>query len=255
MLDGNPLKFLVRIKTAMGMVAILHTWEQNLSLQPDLHCIVPGGGLGENRKRRNLRHDSNFLFLVKALCKVSRAKYCDAIKARLPYGYQQIRQKLYEKAWVVFAKKPFSSPRSVVEYLGRYTHKMFITNQRSKSIADEIVSFIYKDYRQGGQKNLMVLKQGVLVFRFALHILPKRFIKIRYYCFLSSTQKRKKLKRKPQSQPNRKRRKTPLFRKCIGCKTRGLHTILVFYGRKRTPLTSVPAKKQFPVPLINRMGK
>ena len=105
-----------------GMIAVLHTWGQQLSLHPHLHCIVPGGGVDKDGQWKNSRADGKFLFPVKALSKVFRAKYCEKIKAKLPTQYEQIRQELWNKPWVVFAKRPFGSPKSVVEYLGRYIH-------------------------------------------------------------------------------------------------------------------------------------
>lgn len=217
-----------------GMIAVLHTWGQNLSLHPHLHCIVPGGGVTKDGDWKNIRTDGNFLFPVKALSKVFRAKYCEVLKAKLPYGYERVRQELWQKPWVVFAKKPFGSPRSVVEYLGRYTHKIAISNNRIQNIDGGNVTFKYKDYRQNGIKKEMTLSHGEFIRRFALHILPKRFVKIRHYGFLSSTWKRKKLKNLQQSLHVivvEKREKTPLPRKCSCCKTGNLHTILVFDGR------------------------
>jgi plasmid rolling circle replication initiator protein Rep len=113
----------------MGMIAVLHTWGQNLSLHPHLHCIVPGGGVDENGAWKNIKNDGKFLFSVKALSKVFRAKFCEKLKANLKdkfnenqeNEYEKIRQSLWEKPWVVYAKKPFGSPKCVVEYLGRYT--------------------------------------------------------------------------------------------------------------------------------------
>ena len=136
----------------MGMIAVLHTWGQNLSLHPHLHCIVPGGGVDENGAWKNIRSDGKFLFSVKALSKVFRAKFCEKLKVKNLEEYPKIRQSLWEKDWVVFAKKPFGSPKSVVEYLGRYTHKIAISNQRIRKIDAETVTFSYKDYRQKGIK-------------------------------------------------------------------------------------------------------
>jgi hypothetical protein len=141
----------------MGMIAVLHTWGQQLSLHPHLHCIVLGGGVNKNAQWQNSRTDGKFLFPVKALSKVFRAKYCAKLKAKLPIQYEQIRKELWRKPWVVFAKKPFGSPKSVVEYLGRYTHKIAISNHRIKSIDYQNVTFDYKDYRVAGVKKQMTL--------------------------------------------------------------------------------------------------
>ena len=223
----------------MGMIAVLHTWGQNLSLHPHLHCIVPGGGVDENGAWKNIKNDGKFLFPVKALSKVFRAKFCEKLKANLKdkfnenqeNEYEKIRQSLWEKPWVVYAKKPFGSPKSVVEYLGRYTHKIAISNQRIRKINAENVTFDYKDYRQKGIKKQMVLSHEEFIRRFAMHILPKRFVKIRHYGFLSSTWKRIKLKNLQQKlgiQPKEKLPPKVFQPKCSCCKVGNLVTIATF---------------------------
>jgi hypothetical protein len=217
-----------------GMIAVLHTWGQNLSLHPHLHCIVPGGGVDKDSNWKNIRADGKFLFPVKALSKVFRAKFCEKLKAKEPIKYEQIRQELWQKPWVVFAKKPFGSPKSVVEYLGRYTHKIAISNHRIRNIDDQNVTFDYKDYRMAGVKKQMTLTHGEFIRRFSLHILPKRFVKIRHYGFLSSTWKRQKLKllqEKLQVKIIEKAEKKPFLPKCLCCKTGNLHRIAVFDQR------------------------
>ena len=223
----------------MGMIAVLHTWGQNLSLHPHLHCIVPGGGVDENGAWKNIKNDGKFLFPVKALSKVFRAKFCEKLKANLKdkfnenqeNEYEKIRQSLWEKPWVVYAKKPFGSPKSVVEYLGRYTHKIAISNGRIRGIDDKTVTFDYKDYRQKGIKKQMVLSHEEFIRRFAMHILPKRFVKIRHYGFLSSTWKRIKLKNLQQKlgiQPKEKLPPKVFQPKCSCCKVGNLVTIATF---------------------------
>jgi len=237
----------------MGMIAVLHTWGQNLSLHPHLHCIVPGGGVDEKGSWKNIRSDGKFLFPIKALSKVFRAKFCEKLKGRLSLKfnknqtendenqfenrkneaetYEKLRQKLWEKPWVVFAKKPFGSPKSVVEYLGRYTHKIAISNQRIRKIDAETVTFSYKDYRQKGIKKQMVLSHEEFIRRFAMHILPKRFVKIRHYGFLSSTWKRMKLKNLQQNlgiYPKEKLPPKAFQPKCSCCKVGNLVTIATF---------------------------
>ena len=217
-----------------GMIAVLHTWGQNLSLHPHLHCIVPGGGVDKNDKWQNIRSDGNFLFPVRALSKVFRAKYCEKLKDKSPLDYVKIQQQLWQKQWVVFAKKPFGNAHSVVEYLGRYTHKIAISNNRLQNIDNENVTFKYKDYKQNGTKKHMTLTHGEFIRRFAMHILPKRFVKIRHYGFLSSTWKRQKLKllqEKLKVKVLEKAEKKIFIPKCPCCKTGNLHRILVFDQR------------------------
>jgi hypothetical protein len=218
----------------MGMIAILHTWGQNLSLHPHLHCIVPGGGIDYDGNWQNIRADGKFLFPVKALSKVFRAKYCEKIKIKDLEQYQKIRTKLWDKQWVVFAKRPFGSPKSVVEYLGRYTHKIAISNHRIKQIDHKTVSFDYKDYKQNGFKKQMTLSHEEFIRRFTLHILPKRFVKIRHFGFLSSTWKRQKLKLlqgKLMVKTVEKKQKATPIRKCSCCKIGILHTLAIFDKR------------------------
>jgi hypothetical protein len=218
----------------MGMIAVLHTWGQQLSLHPHLHCIVPGGGVDKEEQWKNSRSDGKFLFPVKALSKVFRAKFCEKLKAKEPIKYEQIRQDLWKKPWVVFAKKPFGNTKSVVEYLGRYTHKIAISNHRIKSIDAQNVTFDYKDYRVAGAKKQMTLTHEEFIRRFSLHILPKRFVKIRHYGFLSSTWKRKKLKllqEKLRVKVLERVEKKPFLPKCPYCKTGNLHRIAVFDQR------------------------
>ena len=193
------------------------------------------GKLQINGNWQHIRADGKFLFHVKALSKVFRAKFCDKLKKENASQYQNIREYLWEKNWVVFAKRPFGSPKAVVEYLGRYTHKIAISNNRIKEIGKDTVSFTYKDYKQMAQKKEMTLSHAEFIRRFALHILPKGFVKIRHYGFLSSTWKRKKLKmlqEKMGIKPVLKEaEKTIILPKCPHCKTGSLRTILVFDKR------------------------
>ncbi|MDR0796434.1 MAG: IS91 family transposase [Tannerella sp.] len=173
----------------LGMISVLHTWGQTLGLHPHLHCIVPGGGMDKNGKWRNIRVDGKFLFPVKALGKVFRAKYVSLLREAEIASQDEIAP-LFSKRWVVYAKRPFAHPSHVVEYLGRYTHKVAISNHRLISCQNNRVSFSYKDYRHGGVKKVMELDDTEFIRRFALHILPAGFVRIRHFGFLSSTSKK-----------------------------------------------------------------
>ncbi|RDV13335.1 IS91 family transposase [Pontibacter diazotrophicus] len=173
----------------LGMVAVLHTWGQTLSLHPHLHCVVPGGGLTEHGKWKGARGKGRYLFPVKAMSRVFRAKYVQALKQRLPEVDRELVNALFRKEWVVYAKRPFSGPGSVVEYLGRYTHKIAISNHRLTAVDGQSVTFSYKDYRQGARKLEMTLGGIEFIRRFALHILPRGFVRIRHYGILSGTGK------------------------------------------------------------------
>lgn len=173
-----------------GMIAILHTWGQTLTLHPHLHCIVPGGGLSKAGFWKKAKTDGKYLFPVKALSVVFRAKYIEKLKAKISSIDKSLVDNLFRKKWVVYAKRPFGGPEFVIEYLGRYTHKIAISNHRIKGIDANRVSFSYKDYRKGGQKQQMVLDGLEFIRRFSMHILPKGFVRIRHYGILSSTNKK-----------------------------------------------------------------
>lgn len=218
-----------------GMICILHTWGQNLSLHPHLHCIVPAGGTDKNGRWKNIRSDGKYLFPVKGLGKMFRAKYVEKLRGEkiVPHS---LTQRLFDKDWVVYAKRPFGNTGSVIEYLGRYTHKVAISNSRIKSIGKGEVAFTYKDYKQNGRKRTMTLSAKEFIRRFGLHILPQGFVRIRHYGILSGTWKRERLPKiqrqlgvKLQS-PQLPEKKTRLHR-CPHCKTGTLVTIQTFWGR------------------------
>ncbi len=174
---------------ATGMICILHTWGQNLSLHPHLHCIVPAGGLSKTGCWKPSRGKGKFLFPVKAMSIVFKAQYLALIRGKVSVD-QKLLNELYKKSWVVYAKRPFAHPKHVVEYLGRYSHKIAISNSRLEAHDGDQVTFRYKDYRKGGEKAMMVLDAREFIRRFAMHILPKGFVRIRHYGILSSTTKR-----------------------------------------------------------------
>lgn len=219
----------------MGMISVLHTWGQNLSLHPHLHCIVPGGGINEKGYWQKQKHSDKYLFPVKALSKVFRAKYVQALRSK-GFDDQQLLDSLFATDWVVYAKRPFGGPMQVIEYLGRYTHKVAISNHRIKDIDEEAVSFSYKDYRANGKTKEMSLSHAEFVRRFAQHILPRRFVRIRHYGIISSSWKRGKLQALQQSlHINRLAAQVKtLLRKCPCCKTGTLITIEIF-GKRGPP--------------------
>lgn len=176
-----------------GMICILHTWGQNLSLHPHLHCIIPGGGITTAGYWKNTRHQGDFLFPVKALSVVFRARMVAALRASELSLDKPFYNSLFKTNWVVYAKKAFGGPDQVIEYLGRYTHKIAISNHRIVNIDTTNVTFGYKDYRDQNTKKIMTLNALEFIRRFALHILPKGFMRIRHYGILSSTRKQKTL--------------------------------------------------------------
>ena len=177
----------------MGAISILHTWGQNLSLHPHVHMIVPGGGFTKENEWKNSPSNGDFLFPIKAMTKVYRGKFMDKFlrflnENSLPIELS-LRRKLYDKNWVIYAKQPFKNAEGVVEYLGRYSHKIAISNHRIKGIDDNQISFSYKDYAHGSVTKIMKLEPKEFLRRFCMHILPPKFVKIRHYGFLSSRTK------------------------------------------------------------------
>jgi hypothetical protein len=224
---------------AMGMISILHTWGQNLSLHPHLHCIVPGGGVGAQGQWQPLRGNGKYLFSVKAMSKVFRAKYVAHLRSQ-GVAEESLLQGLFRQPWVVYAKRPFGGPRQVIEYLGRYTHKVAISNNRIREVTADRVIFRYKDYRQGGKNGELSLHPREFIRRFSQHILPKRFVRIRHYGILSSTWKRGKLQALQKQAgmvitPRPADVKTHLHR-CPCCKEGRLVTILHFSGERGPPM-------------------
>ncbi len=191
-----------------GILSVLHTWGQQLSFHPHLHCIVSGGGMATTiQKNKNnttklywkntTGNKNNFLFPVKAMAIVYRAKFLESLKKLIANAevttvadddIKNIIKNLYNKEWIVYAKKPFGGPQQVIEYLGRYTHKVAITNNRIKAVDDKnkTVIFDYKDYGNNGTQKQMKLHAAEFIRRFEQHILPKYFTKIRSFGYLSN---------------------------------------------------------------------
>jgi len=185
-----------------SITAILHTWGQQLSFHPHLHCIVIGGGAGANGKWIEAkRKNHKFLFPVKAMQSVYKAIFLKGLRSLIAKNklqltgidYQKIIKESGYKKWNVYAKRPFGNVASVVEYLGRYTHKIAITSHRITGIDDANVKFRYKDYADGSKQKEMALSVPEFLRRFELHILPKGFVKIRHYGLLQNHGKIKRL--------------------------------------------------------------
>lgn len=217
----------------MGVVAVLHTWGQNLSLHPHLHCIVPAGGMTKSRKWKATNAKGKYLFPVKEMKKVFRARFVADLRKETMLD-KNISEKLFAKHWVIYCEQPFYGPKQVIEYLGRYTHKIAISNSRIVAVHNGQVSFRAKDYRHKGKKVVLQLSEKEFIRRFALHILPKGFTRIRHYGILSSTCKKNcKLLIDQQlgsvDLPNIK--KKAAHRICPFCKIGTLITISVFDER------------------------
>jgi len=214
-----------------GMISILHTWGQNLSLHPHLHCIVPGGGL-KNQKWKPAKGKGKYLFPVKAVSQVFRARFMEAVRKHLDIDRGMARE-LFSKNWVVYCKRPFFGAPQVVEYLGRYTHKIAISNHRINSIDNASVRFTAKDYRHGGKSHFITLSDREFIRRFSMHILPKGFTRIRHYGILSGSSKKASLEtiREQLGEMVYQKKEQQGHRICPVCRTHEMQTIYRFDSR------------------------
>jgi hypothetical protein len=174
-----------------GAICVLHTWGQNLSLHPHIHCLVPAAGLTLRGDLKQITKQGKFLYPVKMLSTVFRGKLLGKIKRHLSElgqlsAYQSLLDQLWCKRWVVDCEPPFGSPEHIVKYLGQYTHRVAISNQRLQHIDKDGVNFYMKDYADQGKRKLTHLSGIEFLHRFSLHILPRRFVRIRYFGIVSS---------------------------------------------------------------------
>ena len=173
----------------IGFLSILHTWGQNLRLHPHLHCVIPAGGFDPSYSR--WVHPKYAFFLpVKVLSRVFRGKYLALLqpalrKRRIDYPSTLVRA-LLKDDWVVYAKPAFGDPTRVLRYLGRYTHRVAISNQRLLSFDGHRVSFRWKDYAHGNKQRIMTLSASEFLRRFCQHVLPRGFVRIRHFGYLAS---------------------------------------------------------------------
>jgi hypothetical protein len=179
----------------IGFTSVLHTWGQNLSFHPHIHCIVPAGGLTSILQWRNSRQ--KFFLPVRVLSRKFRGKLLALLQEAPELAGRLDRTVIdvcYRKEWVVYCKKPFKDAVCVVEYLGRYTHRIAIANSRILSVTDGRVLFKWRDYKDGSRWKIMKLSAREFIRRFLLHVLPKGFMKIRHYGILGNRDKNKRLR-------------------------------------------------------------
>jgi hypothetical protein len=186
----------------LGITAILHTWAQNLSLHPHLHCVVTGGGLSLDQKSFVTPRHKGFLFPVRALSKVFRAKFLEGLRRAFESGklgddssVPMLSHTLRNRDWVVYAKPPFAGPESVLSYLGAYTHRIAISNTRIRSIEHARVTFRVRDSVDANRQKVMQLDTLEFLRRFLLHVLPKGFVRIRHYGLLANRTRKQKIAR------------------------------------------------------------
>ena len=199
-----------RLGAEIGFLAVLHTWSQTLMDHPHIHCIVPGGGLSLDGKKW-ISSKPDFFIHVKVLSQVFRGKFHSYLKQAYETGklrfdgdisplkqeknFKELLHRLYQQDWHVYCKPPFKRPEKVIEYLGRYTHRVAISNDRILKLEHDQVTIKYRDSSDGDKNKEMTLKATEFIRRFLLHILPDQFFKIRYYGILSPRNRKTKLKK------------------------------------------------------------
>ena len=193
---ANPKRLGARI----GILAVLHTWGQTLQLHPHVHCVVTGGGLACDPQGKMVEPARwvacrpGFFLPVRVLSRVFRGKFLEGLRqlahagklACQPSAFQTMLSQACQSDWVVYAKPPFGGPAQTLKYLARYTHRVAIGNHRLVRIEPGQVTFRYKDYARQGKTRLMTVNSNEFLRRFAQHILPKGFVKIRHYGLLAS---------------------------------------------------------------------
>ena len=192
----------------IGFLAVLHTWGQNLLHHPHLHCLVPGGGIAPDG-RRWVSCRPGFFLPVRVLSRMFHGLFLHYLEKAFANGelnFFSAHRHLHEPAafrrhlapvrdteWVVYAKRPFAGPAQVLDYVGRYTHRVAISNNRLVSMDEGKVHFRWKDYRNGNKQKTMSLQAGEFIRRFMIHVLPDGFHRIRYYGFLGNCHRARKL--------------------------------------------------------------
>jgi hypothetical protein len=186
----------------IGFLSILHTWGQNLLHHPHLHCVIPAGGLALDRSSWKATRRPDFFLPVRVLSTVFRGKFLEGLEDAFAGGqlsfcgnvqhladrkqFQRLLDRLSRKKWVAYAKRPFSGPEHVLQYLARYTHRVAISNHRLASFDGNQVTFRWKDYAHGNKKRKMTISADEFLRRFLLHVLPGGFVRIRYFGFLAN---------------------------------------------------------------------
>ena len=184
----------------IGFLSVLHTWGQNLQHHPHVHCVVPTGGLAFDESSW-IRPRDGFFLPVKVLSKVFRGKFVAGLRRAFGSGklsfhgeikglasqrlFRAFVRSLYGTDWVVYSKKPFRGPEHVLQYLARYTHRVAISSHRLLAFKDGRVTFRWKDYAHGNKQKAMTLSVDEFLRRFLLHVLPRGFVRIRFFGFLS----------------------------------------------------------------------
>jgi putative transposase len=184
----------------IGFFSVLHTWNQKLQVHPHIHCVIPAGGLSLDHTRW-IRSHPRFFLPIHVLRRVFRGKFVDGLKSAFQRGHLHFSgnlaplaqpkifaswlRPLFRKHWIVYCKPPFGGPEYVLHYLGRYTHRVAISNHRLVSFNDGQVTFRWRDSAHNNEQKLMTLSLDEFLLRFLLHLLPKGFVRIRHFGFLA----------------------------------------------------------------------
>src|SRR5215467_11147276 len=192
----------------IGFFSVLHTWSQQLKIHPHVHCVAPAGGLSPDHARW-VRSGKNYFLPKRVLREIFRGKFVDALKQAFQDGLLRFEGKLkllakpkifaawlrplHRQDWVVYLKPPFGGPEYVLQYLGRYTHRVAISNHRLVSLIDGQVTFRWRDSAHGNKPELLPLSVNEFLSRFLLHILPQGFVRIRNFGFLANRRRTKLL--------------------------------------------------------------
>jgi predicted RNA-binding Zn-ribbon protein involved in translation (DUF1610 family) len=191
----------VHLGADIGFFSVLHTWNQKLQLHPHVHCVVPAGGLSRDHARW-IRSHPRFFLPIAILRRVFRGKFVAGLKSAFERGQLHLDgelaplthpkffvawlRPLFRKDWIVYSKPPFGGPEYVLQYLGRYTHRVAISNHRLVALADDQVTFRWRDSAYHKRQKLMTLSRDEFLRRFLLHLLPKGFVRIRHFGFLAN---------------------------------------------------------------------
>ena len=221
-----------RLGATPGSIAVLHTWSQTLAFHPHVHCIVTGGGLDTTRDRW-VSARAGFLVPVRVLSRVFRGKLLQGFSETLRDGSagvgaslgRQLLRQAAAKEWVVYSKAPMAGPAQVLRYLGRYTHRIAIGNERLVALEDGRVTFRYRDRRRGNAKTLLRIDAQIFVRRFLLHVLPRGFVRVRHFGLQANGCRARLLEKarlllgspaSPKSDPSIRESWQDLFRRLVG---------------------------------------
>lgn len=257
----------------LGLITLLHTWDQKLNTHIHLHCVIPGGALSFDGGRWLTAKD-DYLFSIKALSKLFQGKFIHYLEKAFaegklifpgntePFatqnGFSYLKNQLWKKDWVVFSKPPFAGPEQVLDYLGRYTHRVAISNHRIVNVEEGKVTFKYRDRKDNDTLKEMTLEADEFIRRFLLHVLPGGFMHIRHFGFLANRSKREDLSKCRQllglspelPKPNKKTNQELMFEltgidltKCPYCKKGTMEVIAeipMFSGVSLNDLSNEP---------------